>query len=64
MARRGELPPREALLVAAAQAALAALREPLEQRRLSGPATAALRLLETALDPYARMREVPPRIDG
>lgn len=44
--------PREALLAAAARAVLAAFREPLEQKRLSAPATAALRLLETALDPY------------
>jgi uncharacterized OsmC-like protein len=44
--------PRELLLAAAAQAVLAAFREPLEQRRLSAPATATLRLLETALEPY------------
>ena len=44
--------PREALLAAAARAVLAALREPLEQRELSSPATAALRLLESALEPY------------
>ena len=50
--------PRELLLAAAAQAVLAAFREPLEQRHLSVPATATLRLLETALDPY---RCEPPR---
>lgn len=44
--------PREALLVTAARAVLAALRDPLEQRRLAGPATAALRLLESAVEPY------------
>jgi len=44
---------REILLAAAARAVLAALREPLEQRRLSGAATATLRVLETALEPYA-----------
>jgi hypothetical protein len=44
--------PREILLAAAARAVLAAFRDPLEQRRLSPPATATLRLLETALDPY------------
>lgn len=44
--------PDEALLAAAARAVLAAFREPLEQRRLTSPATAALRLLETALEPY------------
>jgi hypothetical protein len=31
---------------------LASFRDPLEQRALSGPQTAALRLLESALDPY------------
>ena len=54
-------PAREALLAAAARAVLAALREPLEQRRLTGPAIAALRLLETALEPYHRAK--PPRQD-
>lgn len=44
--------PRELLLAAAARAVLAAFREPLEQRRLAAPATATLRLLETALEPY------------
>jgi hypothetical protein len=44
--------PREALLAAAARAVLAAMRDPLEHRELSGPATAALRLLESALEPY------------
>ncbi len=44
--------PRELLLAAAARAVLAAFREPLEQKRLSGPATATLRLLESALEPY------------
>jgi len=48
----GPVSPREALLAAAARAVLAALRDPLEQRALSGPATAALRLLESALEPY------------
>lgn len=43
---------REILLAAAARAVLAAFREPLEQRQLSSPATATLRLLETALEPY------------
>ena len=43
---------RELLLVAAARAVLAAFRDALEQKRLSAPATATLRLLETALDPY------------
>jgi hypothetical protein len=40
------------LLAAAARAVLAVFREPLEQRTLGGPATAALRLLESALEPY------------
>ena len=44
--------PRELLLAAAARAVLAAFREPLEQKRLASPATATLRLLETALEPY------------
>jgi len=44
--------PREILLAAAARAVLAAFREPLEQRQLAAPATATLRLLETALEPY------------
>lgn len=44
--------PRELLLAAAARAVLAAFREPLEQKRLTTPATATLRLLETALEPY------------
>lgn len=44
--------PRELLLAAAARAVLAAFREQLEQRRLGAPATATLRLLETALEPY------------
>lgn len=44
--------PRELLLAAAARAVLAAFREPLEQQRLATPATATLRLLETALEPY------------
>lgn len=48
--------PREALLVAAGQAVLAAFRDSLEQRTLAGPATAALRLLESALDPYFNQR--------
>lgn len=45
--------PRELLLAAAARAVLAAFREPLENKRLTAPATATLRLLETALEPYA-----------
>jgi len=44
--------PRELLLAAAARAVLAAFRQPLEQKRLTAPATATLRLLETALEPY------------
>ena len=44
--------PDERLLAAAATAVLAALRGPLEQQLLPGPAVAALRLLETALIPY------------
>lgn len=51
--------PRELLLAAAARAVLAAFREPLEQRRLAAPATATLRLLETALEPY-RPDPAPP----
>ncbi len=49
--------PREALLAAAGRAVLAAFRSPLEQRTLTGPETAALRLLESALEPYFN----PPR---
>ena len=48
----GTFAPRELLLAAAARAVLAAFREPLEQTRLGAPATATLRLLETALEPY------------
>jgi hypothetical protein len=44
--------PRELLLAAAARAALAAFREPPERKQLAAPATATLRLLETALEPY------------
>jgi uncharacterized OsmC-like protein len=44
--------PRELLLAAAARAVLSAFRDPLEARRLSRPATATLRLLESALEPY------------
>jgi hypothetical protein len=44
--------PRELLLAAAARAVLAAFRDPLEKKRLAPPATATLRLLETALEPY------------
>jgi len=47
--------PRELLLAAAARAVLAAFRDPLEKGHLSPPATATLRLLETALDPYGEM---------
>ena len=38
------------LLVAAARAVLASLREPLEQRQLPRAAIGALRMLEAALD--------------
>jgi hypothetical protein len=48
----GRFEAREILLAAAARAVLAAFREPLEQRQLTAPATATLRLLETALEPY------------
>jgi hypothetical protein len=51
---------REILLAAAARAVLTALREPLEERRLSGPATATLRVLETALESYAFDLPRPP----
>jgi hypothetical protein len=44
--------PREILLAAAARAVLAAFRGPLEHKQLTAPATATLRLLETALEPY------------
>ena len=55
--------PRELLLAAAARAVLAAFREPLEQKRLATPATATLRLLETALEPYRQdWRECVPTI--
>lgn len=54
--------PRELLLAAASRAVLAAFREPLEQKRLAAPATATLRLLETALEPYRQdsPESVPP----
>ena len=45
--------PREILLAASARAVLAAFREPLEQKRLTAPATATLRVLEAALELYA-----------
>ncbi len=48
----GPFAARELLLAAAARAVLAAFREPLEQKKLGAPATATLRLLETALEPY------------
>jgi hypothetical protein len=51
-AKIGRFEAREILLAAAARAVLAAFREPLEQRELSAPATASLRLLETAVEPY------------
>lgn len=54
--------PREILLAAAARAVLAAFREPLEKRALSSPATATLRLLETALEPYRL--DPPPAAPG
>lgn len=44
--------PRELLLAAAARATLAVFRERLEKRGLSPQATAALRLLETAVEAY------------
>jgi len=52
--RQAEEPvsPREALLAAAGRAVLAAFHEPLERRSLPLQATAALRLLESALEPY------------
>jgi len=50
--------PRELLLVTAARAVLAAFRDPLERRRLSPPATATLRLLETALESYGESPEI------
>ena len=53
--------PREILLAAAARAVLAEFREPLERRRLAAATTAALRLLETALEPY---RFDPPEPEG
>lgn len=56
--------PREILLAAAARAVLAAFREPLEERRLSSPATATLRLLETALEPYQPDPPAPPPESG
>ena len=51
--------PREILLAAAARAVLSAFREPLEQKRLSPPATATLRVLEAALELYAH-EPLPP----
>jgi hypothetical protein len=48
----GGYSPRERLLVAAANAVLAVFREPLAQRQLSVNATATLRLLENAVQPY------------
>ena len=50
--RMGGYAARELLLAAAARAVLAAFREPLEKKRLSPSATASLRLMETALEPY------------
>ena len=44
--------PREILLVAASRAVLSAFRETLEQKRLSVPGTATLRVLEAALELY------------
>jgi hypothetical protein len=52
--------PREILLAAAARAVLAAFREPLEQKRLSAPATATLRVLEAALELYGGEALAPP----
>ena len=54
--------PRELLLAAAARAVLAAFREPLEQKRLGAPATATLRLLESALEPYRAGPDSMPAI--
>jgi hypothetical protein len=48
----GRFGAREILLATAARAVLAAFRDPLERRLLTAPATATLRLLETALEPY------------
>lgn len=58
MTREDGYSPREILLAAAAQAVLAALRGPLEERRLPGPAMATLRVLETALEAYRG--DLPP----
>lgn len=55
--RLDEANPDERVLAAAASAVLAALRGPLEQQQLPGPAVAALRLLETALLPYDYRRD-------
>ncbi len=55
----GDFAPRDLLLAAAARAVLAAFREPLEQKKLTGPATATLRLLETALEPYRPDSPIP-----
>ena len=52
---------RELLLAAAARAVLAAFREPLEEKRLTPPANATLRLLETALEPYPSANVDGPR---
>jgi uncharacterized OsmC-like protein len=51
--------PRELLLAAAARAVLAAFREQLENKRLTAPATATLRLLESALEPYRPTSGLP-----
>ena len=52
--------PREILLAASARAVLAAFREPLEQKKLSAPATATLRVLEAALELYGPDVPLPP----
>jgi len=54
-----EFEPREILLAAAARAVLAAFRDPLEQKQLTTPAMATLRLLETALEPYRFEPPIP-----
>lgn len=51
--------PREVLLAAAARAVVAAFRDPAERARLSSGPTAALRVLEAALDLYGK-EPLPP----
>lgn len=52
--------PRELLLAVAARAVLDALREPLEEKRLTPQANATLRVLESALEPYPMARPDDP----